>query len=1116
MSDDILDPPAALGARPVDFEAPWLGLLPFTVETRRFFFGRDMEIRELFLRVRSYPLTILYSQSGLGKTSLLGAGLVPKLRADGYRPILLRLRYEKDDAPPVAQIRAALAAASSDETIGANDLLARWKNATLWEAFHDPALRMERLASAPPVLIFDQFEDVFTRGKAQRSPEEIHELAIQLSDLVENRLPGMVQSRLAGDYENVVKFDFAPSPLRLIISLREDFLSHLETWKAALPSLMRNRMPLQLLTGPQALEAVVQPGRLRGTGRAPIISTETGNAIVHFVAGVNEDVPLEEIDAVPPLLSLLCYELNERRMAEKRDEIVPTDLSGRAEDILNDYYVRSLRGRPRELRLLIEEQLLSPGGHRQPVNYDTAVRALTKGCGSAELAEQLLGEVIRERLLTVVESGDLRRLELTHDILCPIARRSRDARHEEEEKERLLQEAEAARIREHEAEERAKVQRRQLKRTRRLVAFVTVLALACLGVIAYGILKARESAKNYQLAQEERAKADTLREAAEKDRNRALELLRDQSRSDLSLALERAEKGDEENLETIVPLLAHSLQAWPENEDANLYLWLLLRHGFPSFSHVPAWTLYLPRTTDDDDVVWSSDGKLLAATVADGRIAIFNVPPSEQALFLGKAVEPASAPSETESSVQSSRHIMGLWSDPKAMLVAQDDGGWTIYDLSGKTAHKEISGPAVLISLSPDGLRAIALVTDTTAAVVEASSGRLLGKPFPILTNGEERVFVWKSDGQTVFHLDEKGKVQRRDGRTGVTLGAAFAVPPVSSFTLSPSGNFALVIKKEEKNPQHTRAEVWRLQNPPDCIKVIERPQLIGWHPLTGRLLFNIDGPTSQQFDPLVGTLKPYAGFSGMREPPLEADHRDTFFDAKGRRSLLEMPLGISASRTYDFADEDWADEERDPGESGVYYLLSADGFFVAQCHPSDVEGSQEVVQLYSLRGPQTNGWRNNIVSNIGSPVTSPDGQYEIGNDIYQQPMIRRKKAGEEPKAIPLPFPELARVEWSSDGKTLILIASSGREQHWPWPPPQSWEPALHPWISQFAPVSDEPVPASSPKSAPPAKAPGTAEPSPWLESLREAKLKDRAWAELQQWWLNGRDRSAEAPKPAP
>ena len=75
---------------PVDESNPWLGLASFTEETREFFFGRDEEVAELARRVQRKLLTLLFGQSGLGKTSILRAGLVPRLRTQGYCPIYVR------------------------------------------------------------------------------------------------------------------------------------------------------------------------------------------------------------------------------------------------------------------------------------------------------------------------------------------------------------------------------------------------------------------------------------------------------------------------------------------------------------------------------------------------------------------------------------------------------------------------------------------------------------------------------------------------------------------------------------------------------------------------------------------------------------------------------------------------------------------------------------------------------------------------------------------------------------------------------------------------------------------------------------------------------------------
>ena len=94
--------------RAVDDEHPWLGLASFTEETRAFFFGREAEIAELSRRVQRKLLTILFGQSGLGKTSILRAGIVPRLRPMGYCPVYVRIDYSSESPPPAEQIKQAI------------------------------------------------------------------------------------------------------------------------------------------------------------------------------------------------------------------------------------------------------------------------------------------------------------------------------------------------------------------------------------------------------------------------------------------------------------------------------------------------------------------------------------------------------------------------------------------------------------------------------------------------------------------------------------------------------------------------------------------------------------------------------------------------------------------------------------------------------------------------------------------------------------------------------------------------------------------------------------------------------------------------------------------------
>ena len=92
----------------VDAQHPWLGLVSFTEDTRGFFHGREEEAAELGRRVQRKLLTVLFGQSGLGKTSILQAGLVPRLRPEGYCPVYVRLDYNPHSPPPSEQIKRAV------------------------------------------------------------------------------------------------------------------------------------------------------------------------------------------------------------------------------------------------------------------------------------------------------------------------------------------------------------------------------------------------------------------------------------------------------------------------------------------------------------------------------------------------------------------------------------------------------------------------------------------------------------------------------------------------------------------------------------------------------------------------------------------------------------------------------------------------------------------------------------------------------------------------------------------------------------------------------------------------------------------------------------------------
>jgi tetratricopeptide (TPR) repeat protein len=489
-----LDSPAANGS--VDPQNPWLGLASFTEETRAYFYGRDDEVAELARRVQRKLLTVLFGQSGLGKTSILRAGIVPRLRPLGYCPVYVRLDYSPESPAPSEQIKDAIFRAT--QRSGAwTQSGAAVAGESLWEFLHhrDDLLRDGTGKALVPLLIFDQFEEIFTLAQGddfgrQRAAQFIDELA----DLVENRPPKALEARMESDESAAEHFDFTRSDYRILIALREDYLAHLEVLKGNMPSITQNRMRLARMTGEQALSAVTKPG-------GALVSEEVAEAIVRFIAGGSE---LRNAEVEPSLLSLICRELNNARIAQGRAEISADLLAGSRDTILAEFYERSLADQPAAVRRFIEDELLTESGFRESLAEERVQRAF-----AAAGAPNALAALVNHRLLRIEERLDVRRVELTHDVLCSVVRASRDLRHEREARD-------AAERNLAEQHERERATRRALVRARKVAAACAVLAVICVASALFGYASTRRAQRAEQEAQQTRLQTERARAEAEK------------------------------------------------------------------------------------------------------------------------------------------------------------------------------------------------------------------------------------------------------------------------------------------------------------------------------------------------------------------------------------------------------------------------------------------------------------------------------------------------------------------------------------------------------------------------------------------------------------------------
>ena len=483
MSDHSTHAPVVL-----DAENPWPGLHEFDECGQRYFNGRAQESAELARQVRDAALTVLFGASGLGKTSLLKAGLMPKLSAEHYLPIYLRIDPRDRKAPLIEQVseglRGQLARGKVDHPSFPAD-------ESLWEYLHRKDLEFWSAQNELliPVVILDQFEELFTLGAENR--DAVRQLRDDLADLIENRVPGALAVRLERADFPLEQFSLQARNYKLLLSFREDFLPDFETWGGAIPALMRNRLRLLPMNGEQAFEAVSTTG-----GR--LVDTEVTNAIVHFVAaaGLQPEgkkplmptppaaaAPLlanEELKGLmiePALLSLVCTGLNERRKRSDKSVIDQELLRGTGSAIVAEFYEDCVRDLAPASRRFIETELITESGHRNPYPKEDAI-------AQGFMTEAELEKLVNRRLLRVEPQLGADRIELIHDLLTPVVSQFRD-----QEQARQCRESELA--------------MQKKRRWRKVLTGAAVLVTIVLTVIAVWLLRnegLNEATKNRQHA----------------------------------------------------------------------------------------------------------------------------------------------------------------------------------------------------------------------------------------------------------------------------------------------------------------------------------------------------------------------------------------------------------------------------------------------------------------------------------------------------------------------------------------------------------------------------------------------------------------------------------------
>jgi WD40 repeat protein len=427
MPDRISDSaaaPAAAKAQPEQPEAqldcPYVGLVPFSDADAPRFFGREKERKIIIDNMKASRLTLLYGASGVGKTSVLRAGVVYHLNllarqnlADLSTAKFVVVYFNSWRENPVAALALAVQKA------------------------------VEPFVTGPPAAPFTAEDDL--RRVLQVSSERANATLLIILDQFEEYFLYNPRPGGAGTFDAEFPQAVNQPGLRanFLISMREDMLAQLDRLKGRVPNILSNYLRIEHLdrqAGRIAIEKPVewynaQPaagGRtftigsglvdavLQQVATGQVVLGDTGRGTVTTPAPGPDNARIET-----PFLQLVMTRLwNERPAGSSVLELQTlTDLGG-AEQIINQHLDKALGDLSADEQRIVASifyYLVTPSGVK--IAQTLGDLATLANVSTAELAPLLDKLSKKARVLRSVESPRDRpndpRYQIFHDVLAP-------------------------------------------------------------------------------------------------------------------------------------------------------------------------------------------------------------------------------------------------------------------------------------------------------------------------------------------------------------------------------------------------------------------------------------------------------------------------------------------------------------------------------------------------------------------------------------------------------------------------------------------------------------------------------------------------------------------------
>ncbi len=388
---------------------PYRSLKAFRFADAGILAARDQEIERLVRLITMYRGVLLYGESGAGKSSVVNAGVLPRLAEDGFWPHRVRVQPR-----PGSEFALEPIFYSDEEDDGflPSAFVSAARDGRLVLGAGDFAAAVSAAAEAAPILlVFDQFEELVTLF-----PE-----GSTLTDTQAGILQAIVTLLRSRDV-----------PVKLLFAFREDYLASLDPLLKEQPELAHQSLrlvPPPLQCAPEIIRAPFE--RFPG-----VYAAELSPPLAHRIAASlaersdRSDLNLSE-------LQIVCARL---WTAENPEALLQfRGIGGLLEDHLNEA-INSFPSNLRAAAISVLSQMVTPRGTRNVISeHDLIDQAASKD----GLRPDLLREALRHLEL---ESGLIRRerrhdidlYEITSEFLIPWITRRRDELREAHARRRYL------------------------------------------------------------------------------------------------------------------------------------------------------------------------------------------------------------------------------------------------------------------------------------------------------------------------------------------------------------------------------------------------------------------------------------------------------------------------------------------------------------------------------------------------------------------------------------------------------------------------------------------------------------------------------------------------------